>query len=144
LKIKEIKVLVCSPGRNFVTVKIITDNGIYGLGDATVNGREMAVAAYLTEHVAPCLIGRDAHMIEDIWQCFAQGKYPLKRYKKRSPAQIKASLGDRLGALPTHPAPVNQHDTAIDIVRSTGGQEYCRTLEVIGHTPPALGYTLQD
>ena len=75
LKIKDIKVLACCPGRNFVTVKIVTEEGIYGLGDATVNGREMAVVAYLTEHVAPCLIGRDAHTIEDIWQYLYRGAY---------------------------------------------------------------------
>jgi mannonate dehydratase len=75
MKIDDIKVLVTCPGRNFVTVKIVTDSGIYGLGDATVNGREMAVIAYLTEHVVPCLIGRDAHMIEDIWQYLYRGAY---------------------------------------------------------------------
>ena len=73
--IQEIKVLVCCPGRNFVTVKIVTEDGTYGLGDATVNGREMAVVAYLKEHVVPCLIGRDAHMIEDIWQYLYRGAY---------------------------------------------------------------------
>ncbi len=75
MKIKEIKVFVCSPGRNFVTVKVITDEGTYGLGDATVNGREMAVVAYLEEHVAPCLIGRDPQEIEDIWQYLYKGVY---------------------------------------------------------------------
>lgn len=34
MKIKDIKVLVSCPGRNFVTVKIITEDGVYGLGDA--------------------------------------------------------------------------------------------------------------
>ena len=75
MKIKEIKVFVCSPGRNFVTVKVITDEGTYGLGDATVNGREMAVVAYLEEHVAPCLVGRDPQEIEDIWQYLYKGVY---------------------------------------------------------------------
>ncbi|TYK66969.1 D-mannonate dehydratase ManD [Colwellia echini] len=75
MKIQEIKVFVCSPGRNFVTVKVITDEGTYGLGDATVNGREMAVVAYLEEHVAPCLIGRDPQEIEDIWQYLYKGVY---------------------------------------------------------------------
>jgi len=75
LKITAIKVFVCSPGRNFVTVKIHTDAGIYGIGDATLNGREMAVVTYLEEHVAPCLIGRDAHAIEDIWQYLYKGVY---------------------------------------------------------------------
>lgn len=75
MKIEEAKVLVSCPGRNFVTLKIITDEGIYGLGDATVNGREMAVVAYLEEHVAPCLINRDPHQIEDIWQYLYKGAY---------------------------------------------------------------------
>ena len=56
MKITDAKVLVCSPGRNFVTLKIYTDQGIYGLGDATLNGRELAVAAYLNDHLSPCLI----------------------------------------------------------------------------------------
>ncbi|HUD94142.1 D-mannonate dehydratase ManD [Sphingobium sp.] len=69
------KVIVTSPGRNFVTLKIETDEGIYGLGDATLNGRELSVASYLTDHVIPCLIGRDAHRIEDIWQYLYKGAY---------------------------------------------------------------------
>ena len=75
MKIKDIKVFVCCPGRNFVTVKIITEDGTYGLGDATLNGREMAVVAYLEEHIVPCLIGKDAHQIEDIWQYLYKGAY---------------------------------------------------------------------
>ena len=61
MKIVDAKVIVCSPGRNFVTLKIVTEDGIYGLGDATLNGRELAVASYLSDHVIPLLIGRDAH-----------------------------------------------------------------------------------
>lgn len=75
MKISDIKIFVTCPGRNFVTVKVITDNGLFGLGDATLNGREMAVVAYLQEHVAPCLIGKDAHAIEDIWQYLYKGVY---------------------------------------------------------------------
>ena len=41
-------VIVCSPGRNFVTLKLETEDGVYGLGDATLNGRELAVASYLS------------------------------------------------------------------------------------------------
>ena len=47
MKIEKASVIVTSPGRNFVTLKIYTDQGIYGLGDATLNGREKAVVAYL-------------------------------------------------------------------------------------------------
>ncbi|MBB5697842.1 D-mannonate dehydratase ManD [Sphingomonas yantingensis] len=74
-KIVAARVIVTCPGRNFVTLKIECDDGTTGLGDATLNGRELAVAAYLTEHVVPCLIGRDAHRIEDIWQYLYKGAY---------------------------------------------------------------------
>ena len=75
LEIASAKVVVTCPGRNFVTLKIETKDGISGLGDATLNGRELAVASYLTDHVIPCLIGRDAHRIEDIWQFLYRGAY---------------------------------------------------------------------
>lgn len=75
MKITNIKVIVCAPGRNFTTVKIETDEGVYGLGDATLNGREKAVVAYLEEHLASCLIGRDPFDTEDIWHYLYKGAY---------------------------------------------------------------------
>jgi mannonate dehydratase len=75
LKITGGKVIVCSPGRNFVTLKLETEDGVYGLGDATLNGRELAVASYLRDHVLPLLEGRDARRIEDIWQFLYKGAY---------------------------------------------------------------------
>src|SRR6201982_1624770 len=75
MKISDARVIVCSPGRNFVTLKMSTEDGIHGLGAATLNGRELAVASYLSDHVIPLLIGRDAHRIEDIWQNFYKGAY---------------------------------------------------------------------
>ena len=49
MKITDAYVIVCSPGRNFVTLKIVTDEGIYGIGDATLNGREKTVVSYLED-----------------------------------------------------------------------------------------------
>ncbi|MET0533621.1 MAG: D-mannonate dehydratase ManD [Steroidobacter sp.] len=69
------KVIVTCPGRNFVTLKIETRSGIVGIGDATLNGRELAVASYLQDHIVPNLIGRDAGRIEDTWQFFYRGAY---------------------------------------------------------------------
>jgi len=73
--IRGAEVLVSSPGRNFVTLRVITEDGVVGLGDATLNGRELAVAAYLTDHVVPLLAGRDAHRIEDTWQFLYRSAY---------------------------------------------------------------------
>lgn len=75
MKITGARVIVCCPGRNFVTLKIETDEGLTGLGDASLNGRELAVASYLAEHVVPLLIGRDAGRIEDTWQYLYRGAY---------------------------------------------------------------------
>jgi mannonate dehydratase len=75
MRITDAKVIICCPGRNFVTLKLTTEDGIHGLGDATVNGRELAVASYLTDHVLPLLIGRDARKIEENWQYLYKGAY---------------------------------------------------------------------
>jgi mannonate dehydratase len=74
-KITAARVIVTSPGRNFVTLKIETSDGATGVGDATLNGRELSVASYLSDHLIPTLIGRDAHQIEDIWQYLYRGAY---------------------------------------------------------------------
>lgn len=75
MKIDKAAVIITCPGRNFVTLKIYTDEGVYGLGDATLNGRELSVVSYLEDHVIPCLIGRDPANIEDIWQYLYKGAY---------------------------------------------------------------------
>ncbi|TCC00502.1 D-galactonate dehydratase family protein [Micromonospora zingiberis] len=75
MKIVAADVIVSSPDRNFVTLKITTADGITGLGDGTLNGRELSVASYLRDHVVPLLIGRDAHRIEDAWQFLYRSAY---------------------------------------------------------------------
>jgi mannonate dehydratase len=98
------RVIVTCPGRNFVTLKIETRAGVYGLGDATLNGRELAVASYLNDHLIPNLIGRDAGRIEDIWQLFYRGAY-----WRRGPvtmtaiAAVDVALWDILGKMSALP-----------------------------------------
>ncbi|MGN6301244.1 MAG: D-mannonate dehydratase ManD [Angustibacter sp.] len=75
MKIVAADVVVTSPDRNFVTLKLTTDDGLTGLGDGTLNGRELAVASYLADHVVPLLIGRDAHAVEDTWQFLYRSAY---------------------------------------------------------------------
>ena len=75
MKIEQARTVLTCPGRNFVTVVIETDDGLRGVGDATLNGRELAVASYLDQHVLPLLIGLDARRIEDIWHFLYKGAY---------------------------------------------------------------------
>src|SRR6202000_238750 len=74
-RVAEARVIVTCPGRNFVTLKLTTEDGTTGIGDATLNGREHAVAAYLEQHVCPLLIGREAGAIEDTWRYLSTGAY---------------------------------------------------------------------
>ena len=75
MKITNAEVFVGGPGKNYVTLKIMTDQGVYGLGDATLNNRETLPAHYLREYLIPNLIGRDPRRTEDIWQFFYRGAY---------------------------------------------------------------------
>ena len=75
MKITDCQVFVSCPARNFVTLKLVTDNGLVGWGDATLNGRELAVASYLRDHLCPLLVGRDVMNTEDTWQYFYKGAY---------------------------------------------------------------------
>lgn len=100
------KVIVTCPGRNFVTLKIMTSEGVHGVGDATLNGREMAVVAYLQEHVIPVLIGRDPARIEDIWQYLYRGAYWRRGPVTMSAiAAVDTALWDikgKLAKMPVH------------------------------------------
>ncbi|GLT15286.1 D-mannonate dehydratase ManD [Vibrio algivorus] len=135
MNIQDIKVFVCSPGRNFVTVKVITEDGTYGLGDATVNGRELAVATYLEEHVVPCLIGRDAHSIEDIWQYLYQGVY-----WRRGPitmaaiAAIDMALWDikgKVSGLPVYQLLGGKCRTGVNLYAHANGENIDDTLDKV-------------
>jgi hypothetical protein len=75
MMIADSKMFVGGPGKNYVTLKIVTVQGIYGLGDATLNNRETLSAAYLQDYLVPNLIGMYPRNSEDIWQFFSRLAY---------------------------------------------------------------------
>jgi mannonate dehydratase len=122
MKIINGKVILCSPGRNFVTLKLSTEDGIYGLGDATLNGRELAVASYLSDHVLPTLIGRDARRIEDTWQYLYKGAY-----WRRGPVTMSA-----ISAVDTALWDIKAKSLGVPLYQLLGGQSREAVL-VYGH-----------
>jgi mannonate dehydratase len=136
MKITAAKVIVCCPGRNFVTLRIETDEGLTGLGDATLNGRELAVASYLSDHVIPCLIGRDAHQIEDIWQYLYRGAY-----WRRGPvtmaaiAAVDTALWDikaKAAGLPLHQLLGGASRTGVMVYGHANGRDIAETADAVG------------
>lgn len=106
MRIEDIDVLLCSPGRTFCTVRITTDDGLVGYGDGTLNGRETAVASYVREHLAPALIGFDASRINDIWQYCYRGAYwrrgPVTMTAISAIDQALWDLGAKALGVPVH------------------------------------------
>ncbi len=122
LPITAARIIVTCPGRNFVTLKLETAQGVHGIGDATLNGRELAVASYLADHVIPCLIGRDAHQIEDIWQFLYRGAY-----WRRGPVTMSA-----IAAVDTALWDIKAKVAGMPLYQLLGGA--CRTgVRVYGH-----------
>ena len=72
MKITDLKVFVVD---QFVYVKIETDEGIYGVGEASLSGRSLTVVGALEHHLKPLLIGQDATRIEHIWQDIFRGTF---------------------------------------------------------------------
>ncbi|MEW6752227.1 MAG: enolase C-terminal domain-like protein [Candidatus Latescibacterota bacterium] len=67
MKIRDIDtLLIDSPGRKWTIVRVFTDEGLVGLGEATYSNKEPVVAAAV-EHMKGELIGQDAARIEYLW-----------------------------------------------------------------------------
>lgn len=75
MKITSVKTILTCPNQNYLFVKIETDEGIYGVGDASLNGREQAVADLIDGYFSSMLVGRDPGQIEDFWQLAYRGSY---------------------------------------------------------------------
>src|SRR5258707_6973125 len=75
MKITDIKPLPVWVGsRNQLVVKVETDEGIYGLGESGLSGRELAVIGAL-KHFREFLIGKDPMQIGRIWQELYRSQY---------------------------------------------------------------------
>lgn len=75
MRITSVSTILTCPDRNYLLVKVETDAGITGYGDATLNGRERAVQTLIDEHLAGWLSGHDARRIEDVWQMVFRHAY---------------------------------------------------------------------
>jgi galactonate dehydratase len=59
--------------RNWIFVRVETDEGITGVGEATTEWHEYAVMAMVERHMAPLLIGQDPTKINSAWEQMQRG-----------------------------------------------------------------------
>ena len=67
MRITELRPLICNAYRtNWVFVKVFTDEGLYGVGEATLEYRETTVVEAIRE-LSRTFVGRNPHSIEALW-----------------------------------------------------------------------------
>ena len=136
MKITSAHVIVTCPGRNFVTLKIVTDQGVYGIGDATLNGRELSVVSYLQDHVIPCLIGRDPRRIEDTWQYLYRGAYWRRGpVTMRAISAVDTALWDikaKMAGMPLYELLGGRSRQGVLVYGHANGSDLSETVDAVG------------
>jgi mannonate dehydratase len=137
MKITAARVIVTCPGRNFVTLRIETDQGVSGIGDATLNGRELSVVSYLQDHVAPSLIGMDPRRIEDIWQFLYRGAYWRRGpVTMRAIAAVDVALWDikaKMAGMPLYQLLGGRSRDSVMVYGHANGGDIAETVDAVGH-----------
>ena len=83
--------------RNFMFVVVDTDQGVYGLGESGLTGRELAVMGAI-DHFRPLLVGQDPFRIDHLWQTLSRGGFfPHDRIMGSALAAIDIALWDIKG-----------------------------------------------
>ena len=97
MKITEVKYVICQGGiRNWSLIKISTDKGIVGWGDATAFNRA-PVRAKVIEFFEPMLIGEDPFNIEKIWQKLYIRSYVTGKDLNLALSGVETALWDIVG-----------------------------------------------
>jgi L-alanine-DL-glutamate epimerase-like enolase superfamily enzyme len=98
MKITNIEALPVWGGqRNFLFVVVDTDEGISGVGEAGITGRELAVMGAI-EHFKPLLIGQNPMNTQHLWQfLYRGGFFPAQRIVGSAVSAIDIALWDIKG-----------------------------------------------
>ena len=83
--------------RNFLIVKITTNDGIVGWGDGTLGWKEFAVESLVHEFADRHLVGRDPFRIEDLWFKLYQIEHNSGPVMYSAMAGIETALWDIVG-----------------------------------------------
>ncbi len=133
MKITDIKPYPVWVGhRNQCLVKVETDEGIYGWGEAGVSGRELAVAGAVN-HYREFLIGRDPMQRDALWQEMYRSQYfEGGRILTGAISAIDIALYDIVGkalGVPVYDLLGGKHRDYVPCFATTGGRSFEQLLE---------------
>jgi galactonate dehydratase len=103
-KVERVDTLIVDGGwRNFLIVKITTDDGVVGWGDGTLGWKEFAVEALISEFAERYVIGMDAFRIEELWFKLYQIEHNNGPVMYAAMAGLETALWDVVGKLCQQP-----------------------------------------
>ena len=89
--------------RNFLIVKVTTNDGIVGWGDGTLGWKEFAVESLVKEFAERYLIGKDPFRIEDLWFRLYQIEHNTGPVMYAAMAGLETALWDIVGKVCNQP-----------------------------------------
>jgi mannonate dehydratase len=127
-KIANVRVITCRPTtENLVIVRVDTDDGSFGLGDATFTQRYSAVVRVVEDFLRPLLIGRDATETAELWRLMHHNGYwrggPILNNAISGVDMALWDLKGKLADLPVYQLIGGQCRPAARIYRHTSGPD---------------------
>ncbi len=97
MRITKVKPFPLSADRPYMFVKVETDEGIYGIGEAGITWREWAIEGAV-RHLEPVLVGQNPFRTEYLWQKMARiGFFPADKIVCAAMSAIDIALWDVKG-----------------------------------------------
>jgi galactonate dehydratase len=145
--VERVETFVVEAGwRNFLIVKITTNDGVVGWGDGTLGWKEFAVESLVKEFAERYLIGKDPFRIEDLWFRLYQIEHNTGPVMFSAMAGLETALWDIVGKVCNQPVVNLVGGMLRDRVRVyangwyTSVKDEGRLRESVRHVM-ALGYT---
>lgn len=99
MKVTDVKCYMhYSVWRNIIFVKVTTDEGITGVGEATIRNKEMAVKAAVEEHIKPVIVGKSPFNIEQFFNtCYIKDAWRGGAVFNSAISGVEMALWDIVG-----------------------------------------------
>src|SRR5438034_8678089 len=98
MKIKRLETFLANAGlRNYLFVRLTTDTGLTGIGEASLEWQERAVQVLVEEWVAARIIGRDPFDIEDVIGGMVRDQYQGGATVMTAISGVELALWDLIG-----------------------------------------------
>ena len=98
MKIKSLETLMANAGqRNYLFVRLTTDSGLVGLGEATLEWQERAVEVLLNEWVASRVVGKDPFDIETVVGGMIRDQYQGGSTVMTAISSVEIAMWDIIG-----------------------------------------------